>query len=506
MAQGTEPYKRSLSGSIGAGMKNVFGGGGRTYYMLVHKASSKYHSAGESQPIIVDEIEIGREPQCQVRFDDSFPTVSRRHAAIVREGDKWKLVHLSATNSTLVNGQKVLKEWYLQNGDEIQLSLNGPKLGFIIPEGEQGKVGSIGLTTRLNLFRKQALRPYKTVLIILGCVLLLAIAGLVWSNLRVVDLENQVVENNAQFEQFEQKVDSLNNTIDIMEIRNDSLKLQMDQMQLDKEAQAKEIKQLRNKIKVLNQPADSDLRPYDPYVYFIKTAYVDIQWYWGGSTTSKSVGWSGTGFMLDDGTFVTARHVIEPWYFWDQDGEIQETMRDLAGNVALGGEVVAHFIATSSSGDSFTFTSNQFFCSRSNDNTEYTVVFDEVAADVPLASGGASDWAYLKTSNSQGLKFDGEKSLSLERNTNLTILGFPFSFGGDEKVSGVCPLVTRATVSSNGLSRGTILTTNSGAEHGNSGGPVFCPDNTGKLVVVGIVSARTGNNTGFIVPIGNFKK
>ena len=109
----TQPYRRSVSGSIGAGMKSVFGGGGRTYYMLVHKVSSKYHKAGESQPIIVDEIELGRDSHCQVRFDDSFTTVSRRHAAIVKDGDKWKLVQLSNTNSTYLNGQKVQKEWYL---------------------------------------------------------------------------------------------------------------------------------------------------------------------------------------------------------------------------------------------------------------------------------------------------------------------------------------------------------------------------------------------------------
>ena len=124
MAQATQSYRRSLSGSVGAGMKSVFGGDGRTYYMLVHKVTSKYHKAGESQPIIVDEIEIGRDPRCQVRFDDSFSTVSRRHAAIVKDGEQWKLVQLSTTNSTYLNGHHVHKEWYLQNGDEIQLSTN----------------------------------------------------------------------------------------------------------------------------------------------------------------------------------------------------------------------------------------------------------------------------------------------------------------------------------------------------------------------------------------------
>lgn len=58
MAQPTN-YKRTVSGSIGSGVKSVFGKSGRRYYILEHKVSSKYHQAGESQRIIVDEIEIG---------------------------------------------------------------------------------------------------------------------------------------------------------------------------------------------------------------------------------------------------------------------------------------------------------------------------------------------------------------------------------------------------------------------------------------------------------------
>lgn len=95
MSQPTQPYKRSFAGSVGAGMKSVLGVEGKRFYTLVHKVSSKYHKAGESQQIIVDQIELGRDPRCQVRFDESFTTVSRRHAAIVRDGDNWKLVQLS---------------------------------------------------------------------------------------------------------------------------------------------------------------------------------------------------------------------------------------------------------------------------------------------------------------------------------------------------------------------------------------------------------------------------
>ena len=123
--QTTKPYKNTFSGSVGAGMGSIFAPGGKKYYILEleHKVSSKYHRAGECQEIIVDNITLGRDSHCQVRFDESFKTVSRRHAAIVREGDTWKLVQISQTNSTFLNGRPIKTEWYLQNGDEIQLSV-----------------------------------------------------------------------------------------------------------------------------------------------------------------------------------------------------------------------------------------------------------------------------------------------------------------------------------------------------------------------------------------------
>jgi pSer/pThr/pTyr-binding forkhead associated (FHA) protein len=484
-------------------MKSVFGGNGRTYYMLVHKVSSKYHKAGESQPIIVDEIEIGRDPRCQVRFDDSFTTVSRRHAAIVRDGERWKLIQLSQTNSTYLNGHHVHKEWYLQNGDEIQLSTNGPKLGFIIPEGEKGKVSSIGLTARLNLFRKQALRPYKTALTILSCVLLMAIAGLVWMGIHTKDMEKEWETKNIAMQHM---IDSLNRAAIEMGANNDTLKAQIEQMKIDKAEQDKTINNLRAKIRVIVPPTNGDLLPYEPYVYYIRTSYINVYWHDGGSTAFKYIGWRGTGFMLEDGTFVTARHVSEAWYFWRQGNQTDETMRDLAKEVALGGRVVAHFIATSSSGDRFEFTSDQMICTRSEDDLILDYDSDGYVY-VPLAVGSGSDWAYMKTSSTKGLKYDSDKSRNLERNTNLTILGFPFGYGVDEKYNEVSPLVTSATVAANGLSaERTILTTNSGMEHGNSGGPVFYKNNSGKLVVVGIVSAIAGQSTGFLVPIANFKK
>lgn len=214
-------YKRTVAGSIGAGMGAIFNASGRTYYILEHKVSSKYHQAGESQKIIVDQIELGRDSSCQVRFDESFETVSRRHAAIVRDGENWKLIPLSTTNATLVNGQVVQGEWHLKSGDEIRLSSRGPVLGFILPQGERSLVRSIGLTERMNLFRQQALRPYKTALWILAVVLVLAVAGLVtWNVLQGQKFEQELQNKQEQIVELDGAINESNMVIDAL---NDEL-------------------------------------------------------------------------------------------------------------------------------------------------------------------------------------------------------------------------------------------------------------------------------------------
>ena len=99
-------------------------------FTLEHSVGSRYHHVGECQKITSDRVEIGRDPSCEVRFDDNFETVSRRHAAIIRDGSHWKLAALSQTNPSFINGKIVQREWYLQNGDEIQCAVNGPTFVF----------------------------------------------------------------------------------------------------------------------------------------------------------------------------------------------------------------------------------------------------------------------------------------------------------------------------------------------------------------------------------------
>ena len=138
-------------------------------YYIEYKEDSAYHRHGESQLIKADEAFIGREAKCLIRFDtEHFPTVSREHAVIVREGENYKLIHMSQTNATLVNGTIIGQSFYLQDGDEIQLSEGGPHIAFMLTE--KAKAASNGTSGR-------KLRSYKLVTFILAAILAVGAGG-----------------------------------------------------------------------------------------------------------------------------------------------------------------------------------------------------------------------------------------------------------------------------------------------------------------------------------------
>lgn len=74
-------------------------------------------------------IHIGRHSTCQVRFDKSLTTISRKHARIEKQGNRFRIVDAS-TNGTYVNGKRIA-DVYLRDGDVITFSENGPKASFL---------------------------------------------------------------------------------------------------------------------------------------------------------------------------------------------------------------------------------------------------------------------------------------------------------------------------------------------------------------------------------------
>ena len=538
----TEPYRRSFSGSVGAGMGALMGGAHKQFYVLEHRMSSKYHRAGETQKIIVDQIEMGRDPRCQVRFDDSFTSVSRRHAAIVRDGAGWKLVHLSKVNTTLLNGRPVTDEWYLQNGDEIQLSSNGPRIGFIVPQGDRSMIKNINFTERFSLFRQQALKPYKQMMVWMSVVFLLVIGGFIgWSvlNQQQNQKTNEMLAGSIASVSARQDSAGIEAQKQLAAVSNQARAAAQAAIQASQASQASTsqgINQLRSELVDLKSdlksaredktesesakqtvsageqaaasavPAATGMTSYEscfPYIYYIQLDKVEHTNKKGKTEVIDIINrWAGTGFLLSDGRFVTSRRIIERWYFQVNGNLMDEDMRPLNKAVCNLERVVAYFTAYSSTGDALTFTSDQFTCDRSADT--YTVLRGPLGGLVKGArlriapSNGGKDWAYFQTAKKGGLKFDTSKSTSLGRGIPLTILGFPAEVGINS-ASG--PVYGSGVTAHSGLDRGDIMTTNTSFEIGGSGAPVFAVSETGEYEVVGLISSMAEGLRGVVVPI-----
>ena len=482
MAQKTvKTYGKTLSGSIGAGMGSIFNPSGRKYYILEHKVSSKYHRQGEAQEIIVDTIELGRDSHCAVRFDDNFPTVSRRHASIVRDGDNWKLVQLSKTNTTFLNGRPVQNEWYLQNGDEIQLSVNGPKLGFIIPSGNKATVGSIGLTRRLSLFRQQAMRPYKNALAAL-CALFIIVCGV-----GGYFLHKQGKELLANSQTISRLIAEAAER-DSLEVIKDSI------------AQAK-LDSVAKRRSVIVRPIQPDttinrlLTKVKPFVYFVKTtAYIEFN-----GKTEKIGSSQGTGFLLSDGRFVTARHCVQPWLYSIDFINAVITTAKKTGR----GDVVAYAVIDAQSmNDRISLRSSDFTFDDSYDRVFQTTVEDEdawVTTPYPITFKDGSqlgeermlgnDWAYARVNKAGGIKPNVALSSSLKAGTTVHVLGFPSGLGKSDGNIEVEPIYNKMSVSRDNLNNARCIMVTEGVAHGNSGGPIFVVNN-GQLEAVAVVSRK----------------
>lgn len=538
-------YKRTVAGSVGAGVGALFNASGRTYYILEHKTTSKYHSAGESQKIIIDQIEMGRDSSCQVRFDESFETVSRKHAAIVRDGDNWQLVNLSNSNPTLVNGQPIQGSYYLQSGDEIQLSVGGPRLGFIVPQGKQGLTSSIRLTERMNLFRQQALRPYRRAIWILTILLILAIAGFgAWTyylsqqlqeqKTEAMALKQQSDELNTQIRQLEQVAEKTPE----LEAQLENLRSQRAQVvtryqtvireveKKDPEA-AQEIDPLieeptRDIEPIIDEPiidnpsGPTDLRQAYDNIYRIIVEDITLE----KNGLSRSAGMAlneldcGTGFILDNGTFVTARQNIQPWIYINGVAPTGWRAR-VANFVAMGFEVKMKFTAYSTLGPS----QKMEISSRDFDMPE---AGDVITATISLSK---SDWEYVQglgfTVSKEEMKRTGSdikinaprgRSYALFHGTGRT--GITTNNGISQSISGahdieICGYTNnnvqnlagaveyyKTSTSNADLKQGTIKTQGAPSAPGYLGAPAFVKDKNGVYSVVGVY---VGGNS--IVPI-----
>jgi S1-C subfamily serine protease len=81
-------------------------------------------------------IALGRHPASDLRFDaEKELDVSGRHAAILKQGERWFVRDLGSKNGTLVNGHTITGDVKLDDTDQVQLGSHGPKVEVrLVPE------------------------------------------------------------------------------------------------------------------------------------------------------------------------------------------------------------------------------------------------------------------------------------------------------------------------------------------------------------------------------------
>ncbi|MGD1055980.1 MAG: FHA domain-containing protein [Solirubrobacteraceae bacterium] len=106
-----------------------------------------YEESGEQRTIALTRewTRVGRSLAADVRFDD--PTVSRRHALIVRHADGVRLLDDRSLNGVFVNGARVDGRT-LQDGDEIIVGRY--RLAFLSVPAGPGAEGTNPETTSLH--------------------------------------------------------------------------------------------------------------------------------------------------------------------------------------------------------------------------------------------------------------------------------------------------------------------------------------------------------------------
>ena len=90
--------------------------------------------SAEPRKISKSETWLGREPGCDIVFDTTSATVSRKHASIKATSSDYLLVDNNSFNGTLLNEQRVSGEVPLYDGDTIRLGLGGPAITFRCPD------------------------------------------------------------------------------------------------------------------------------------------------------------------------------------------------------------------------------------------------------------------------------------------------------------------------------------------------------------------------------------
>ncbi len=463
---------------------------------------------GDFMNVVVPYVEIGRSSKCAIRYGEDYPTVSRVHAALQSINGQVVIKHLG-TNPTLVNGQPVQDSMVLNNGDEVQLSYEGPRIRI---NTSAVKTSTMKFTQRMALYTSQALVPYKKALAILGSLLILAVAGFGyanWQQKQTIDLQGMTIEEqqsriadlDSKQNMNDQKANQLRGQLasnrQYTAQQRAEMEAELRRLEEDNRMIASELQMLASNAEAeKNKISGADfLKANEQDIYFIYATEMTTIPAGGGAPIIRTEGlWAGTGFITSEGDFVTARHVIMPWRYNDDELLIYNQ------HETAGAKIEVKFRAISPSGDKFEFTSNEMKSSDAKDEK-----FDYEGHPVKVSMNSETDWAYMHINDRHG-SFVADRKLSSQLNPGdiVHVAGYQYAYYTQDVEKGISPNYSSTQVAQSGLRQGVIQTSNRGFGQGSSGAPAIV-EVDGEFKLVGIAVAGVGSEQGLIVPIGNLR-
>ncbi|MBL7819922.1 MAG: FHA domain-containing protein [Saprospiraceae bacterium] len=491
--------KQSFGNTIRQGIQMLSGKNVENYTLVFLDPTSE-ESRNSEQTIWNPYITLGRGRDCTIRYSDVYSTVSRRHAVIrVNVGHYFIEPNADATNPTLVNGQPVNGSKELQSGDEIQLSFEGPRIRFINTPVHKS-TANMNFTQRFREFGKQAFRPYKQAIAILSLLLL----GL------CIFLSLNYFKTSETLRAIDSKVEKNDSLTREVKEENEKMKYLYDRITKIKPPVTKTNSNLNIAVKD-NPSIPPSLKELENSIYFIYITNVQV-YHPRINDSSKpfeldkdlSYRWSGTGFLTEDGSFVTARHVIQPWRFnikceGLESDDLDQQVKTFLNNAEItGGKVEITYKAIAPNGDNFTFTNADVKMDISKDILECGGA--EKGFGVKKCTQGNSDWAVFKFANRKGkLKINNELAKGLPKGTEIFGLGYSY---GDwlQSNAKIEPLLIEGKVVQSKTTNGMISIAASALAPGSSGGPIMIKMADGSYAVIGIISSGLPE-VKFLVPI-----
>ncbi len=437
--------------------------------------------------IIATKCLFGRDEDCTIVFAEEDDTVSSRHACVEYDGQHFYLVHLSQSNPTLLNGKEITEigtRKRLKNNDEIQLSRVGPLFQF-----KENDSKLLKLTQRFQRFAKTTLLPYKVAIGVLLSVLLLALSLIFYQYSQYEPLLQITQTIRTQHQADAQKIIELNR-------QNADLQSAMKKGFEFNKASSQPTMPRPKPLTTIDIP--SEVKKMSGSIYLIRAKSINLLFTDGSEQyieLKNGQGWNGTGFLCLDGRFITARHVIEPWLYFDKNDVDMIRLNMIA---TQGGKVTVNFEAQSSNFLTIKFTNQSFTSNTTSDcNATGTTTTGESVALTKASL--QNDWATMKTKYKSGnVLFDAALANNLSQTQALHVLAYS---NGDvlQENGKLEPLYSTTTAAQSGTIKGFINVSIRNFETGASGGPVFVNRN-GQFVAVGMVVSKMGE-IGRILPL-----